>query len=280
MTTTITGDGSAGVVVGDYTVPAAGDFVTGAGLQVTTQGLANDLQVAYSQIVPLGMRTITRHFRSEAFAFGSTSTWDFDFSNPSVWTDQTTPGTRGYICFRLDVPSHCILVGLTAEIVPAVGHGGLPTTKPRIALRKIAVSTNTVTETTATDAPANVAAYEAQHAFGMAPTATNTAWATSTAYVVGDFRTANSRLYMCIFAGTSSGAGTGPNEINGQAIVDGTCVWTYAGAVNGYVVDRATNRYSVQFGSEQDAGPNQLQGLQLVALRATYSQVLVGFGEQ
>lgn len=277
MSTTITGDGSTGLVVGEYTVPAAGDFVTGAGLQVAAQGLADDLQVAYGFIVP--GRTVTRQFRSEAFAFGATAVWDFDLSNPSVWTDQTTPGTTGYIYFPLDAPSHSILVGVTAEILPAGGHGGLPGTKPRIALRKVVVSTNTVSELLASDAPApaSVAAYEAQHSFGLAPTGSSTAWATSTAYVVGDFRTANARLYMCIFAGTSASSGTGPNEINGKSILDGTCVWAYAGGTTGYVLDRSLNRYYVQFGSE--GGANQVAGLQLVGLRATYTPILTGFGE-
>lgn len=278
MSTVLTGDGSTGLVVNSYTVPAAGDFVTGGGLQVTAQAVADDLQAAYGYLVPFANRTMTRQFRSEAFAFGTGSTWDFDLTNPSVWTDQNAPGTVAYIYFPLDVPSHSVLVGLTAEILPAGGHGGLPGTKPRLALRSVEVSTNTVSQSLQSDAPASPAAYEAQHSFTLAPTGSSAAWATSTAYVVGDFRTANARLYVCIHAGTSENSGTGPNLIDGQAILDGTAVWAYAGGTTGYVVNRRTHRHYVQFGSE--GGANQTTGLQLIGLRATFAQILVGLGEQ
>lgn len=61
-----------------------------------------------------------------------------------------------------------------------------------------------------------------------------TAWATSTAYVVGDRRVANAKVYYCITAGTSSGSGLGPNS-TASDITDGTAHWRYLGAGSAYV---------------------------------------------
>jgi uncharacterized phage protein gp47/JayE len=57
--------------------------------------------------------------------------------------------------------------------------------------------------------------------------ATLTAWAISTAYVVGDRRTNSSRGYVCTGAGTSAGSG-GPTT-TASSITDGTAVWRYMG---------------------------------------------------
>lgn len=54
-----------------------------------------------------------------------------------------------------------------------------------------------------------------------------TAWAISTAYVVGDVRSNATRIYICTTAGTSAGAG-GPTTTAG-AITDNTVVWRYIG---------------------------------------------------
>jgi len=58
-------------------------------------------------------------------------------------------------------------------------------------------------------------------------------WAVSTPYVLGEkARTKISnvtRCYVCIVAGTSAGAGTGPNT-NGADVTDGTVHWMYIGA--------------------------------------------------
>ena len=61
-----------------------------------------------------------------------------------------------------------------------------------------------------------------------------TAWAQSTAYLVGDRRTANGNAYHCTVAGTSLGSGTGPSG-TGTAIVDGTATWRYLGVGTGAV---------------------------------------------
>jgi uncharacterized phage protein gp47/JayE len=55
-----------------------------------------------------------------------------------------------------------------------------------------------------------------------------TAWAISTAYVVGDRRTNGGNAYVCTVAGTSAGAG-GPST-TAPAIVDGSVTWRYIGA--------------------------------------------------
>lgn len=54
-----------------------------------------------------------------------------------------------------------------------------------------------------------------------------TAWAASTAYIVGDRRTNSSRCYQCTVAGTSAGSG-GPTSAL-AVIVDGGVTWTYLG---------------------------------------------------
>ncbi len=74
--------------------------------------------------------------------------------------------------------------------------------------------------------------------------AVTAAWAQSTAYVLGDVVAANSNAYLCVEAGTSSNAGTGPAG-TGAAIHDGTgdLHWNYIGvaASTGYVVGTFTS---------------------------------------
>jgi len=48
--------------------------------------------------------------------------------------------------------------------------------------------------------------------------AQSTAWATSTAYVIGDIRIANSIRWVCIQAGTSAASGTGPTLVSATDI--------------------------------------------------------------
>lgn len=62
--------------------------------------------------------------------------------------------------------------------------------------------------------------------------ATATAWANTTAYVVGDIRRNSSRIYYCISAGTSAGSG-GPTT-TADSITDGTVLWRYVGDGNAY----------------------------------------------
>lgn len=62
-------------------------------------------------------------------------------------------------------------------------------------------------------------------------------WTQSTAYVLGDQCRANSRIYICIAAGTSSGTGTGPaTEVTD--VTDGTVHWKFLGP--GISTDNAT----------------------------------------
>lgn len=60
-----------------------------------------------------------------------------------------------------------------------------------------------------------------------------TAWAITTAYVVGDVRKNGGNIYLCTTAGTSAGAG-GPTT-TASAIVDGTVTWRYVSAGTGFV---------------------------------------------
>jgi uncharacterized phage protein gp47/JayE len=55
--------------------------------------------------------------------------------------------------------------------------------------------------------------------------ATATAWLTSTAYVVGDIRSNDTNIYICITAGTSSGGPTGEST----PISDGGASWRFIG---------------------------------------------------
>jgi uncharacterized phage protein gp47/JayE len=54
-----------------------------------------------------------------------------------------------------------------------------------------------------------------------------TAWATGTAYVLGDIRSNDGNIYACVQAGTSAGSG-GPTG-TGDDIVDNTCLWDFVG---------------------------------------------------
>lgn len=73
-----------------------------------------------------------------------------------------------------------------------------------------------------------------------------TAWATSTAYVVGDIRkTAAGQVFICVDPGTSAGSGTGPaNTYLGvpitEGIVDGGVIWDFLGLGNAYAEGTAT----------------------------------------
>jgi hypothetical protein len=60
-----------------------------------------------------------------------------------------------------------------------------------------------------------------------------TAWAATTAYVVGDRRTNANRVYVCTVAGTSAGSG-GPTTTD-AAITDNTVTWKYVGEGTGAV---------------------------------------------
>jgi uncharacterized phage protein gp47/JayE len=60
--------------------------------------------------------------------------------------------------------------------------------------------------------------------------ATLTAWANTTAYVVGNRRRNASRSYICIGAGTSAGSG-GPTT-TADSITDGSVLWRYMGEGN------------------------------------------------
>ena len=60
-----------------------------------------------------------------------------------------------------------------------------------------------------------------------------TAWAPTTAYVIGDVVTNASRCYYCTVAGTSAGSG-GPTT-TADAITDNTVTWKYMGEGTGYV---------------------------------------------
>jgi uncharacterized phage protein gp47/JayE len=62
---------------------------------------------------------------------------------------------------------------------------------------------------------------------------TLTAWAPTTAYVIGDRRTNVGRTYIVAVAGTSAGSG-GPQTTD-SAIVDGTVTWRYMGEGTGAV---------------------------------------------
>lgn len=53
-----------------------------------------------------------------------------------------------------------------------------------------------------------------------------TAWATSTAYSLNAYRSANGAVYKCTTAGTSASSGSGPSG-TGSSITDGTAVWAY-----------------------------------------------------
>lgn len=55
-----------------------------------------------------------------------------------------------------------------------------------------------------------------------------TAWAISTAYTVGNYRTNSGNVYKCVVAGTSAASG-GPSG-TGVGITDGTCTWIYIAA--------------------------------------------------
>jgi uncharacterized phage protein gp47/JayE len=68
-----------------------------------------------------------------------------------------------------------------------------------------------------------------------------TAWAGTTAYVVGDRRSNASRSYVCITSGTSAGAG-GPTTTDAD-ITDGTVHWRYMG--EGTAVDDATAQSTI-----------------------------------
>lgn len=65
---------------------------------------------------------------------------------------------------------------------------------------------------------------------GNAPTATlQRTWATSTAFALHEVVKTNSAIYQCVVAGTSAGAGTGPNNTSSftNNIVDGTAEWRF-----------------------------------------------------
>jgi hypothetical protein len=63
------------------------------------------------------------------------------------------------------------------------------------------------------------------------------AWASGTAYLIGEVVTNDSgKMYRCSVAGTSAGSG-GPTGTDASAITDNTATWLYvSGFVNGFLV--------------------------------------------
>lgn len=57
------------------------------------------------------------------------------------------------------------------------------------------------------------------------------AWTQNTWFSVGERTTANGNVYVCVTAGTSAGAGTGPAGV-GAGIADGTAVWDFVAALS------------------------------------------------
>jgi uncharacterized phage protein gp47/JayE len=68
---------------------------------------------------------------------------------------------------------------------------------------------------------------------------TLTAWAITTAYVVGDLRQNVGNIYSCTIAGTSAGAGPGPTG-TGTAIVDVTVTWRFVAVGTAAVASAVT----------------------------------------
>lgn len=273
MTTSFSGDDTTGLFLNSYVAPAPGELVTGASVRVMGQGLANDIANLEARAFPFAQ--VTRQFTSGPFWIHHPNDWDYGLSTAGSWTDLESPPAQNPLEFPLDVPDHAVLLALLPTIKPAGAHGALPANMPQIELAEVLVSTGVETiVATQADTSANVAAYEALHGFptALTATATNTNWAASTAYVVGDYRARGGYLYFCTHGGTSAGSG-GPTTTD-RSILDGTVIWTYAGADNGYVVDRRLKRYSVRFASE--GGANAVINLRLISIRATWIDILPG----
>jgi len=270
MSTAITGVATTGLVLGTATVPAAGDYVTGGGLQVTAQALENDVVNLLEWAVPAGNRAVTKWFDLEPFDRSSTN-FSFD-ATTGIWQDS---GTGAGLFYPVPAPHRSILVAVNARIQGNAGHaafpGGRPANMPFVDLWQREIATGTVTTVAlATDATATAGAYEAEHTFGFVPSVTNTAWVASTAYVVGDFRENGAVLYMCTHAGTSASSG-GPTGTT-QLILDGTCVWTYAHGVNGMPLDRANFRYWLRLYAESGAG--SVAGMRVMGLQVGFLQLV------
>lgn len=97
---------------------------------------------------------------------------------------------------------------------------------------KASTVTLTATGTDATTIPAlsqasNQVTLERFDTTDAAELAELTAWAISTAYVLGDRRSNGGNSYLCTTAGTSAGSGGPTTEV--LAITDGTVVWRFLG---------------------------------------------------
>lgn len=85
--------------------------------------------------------------------------------------------------------------------------------------------------------------WTADGTYGNVYNAGNTAWAATTAYTLGQYRTNGGNLYVITTAGTSAGAG-GPTG-TGTGIADNTAVWAYvAPALSGSVCPPAAVLWS------------------------------------
>ncbi len=94
------------------------------------------------------------------------------------------------------------------------------------------------------DATATVAEITA----GLAAALTQTAWAATTGYSVGDYVSANGNVYICTVAGTSGA--TAPSGTS-SAEVDGTVTWAYKGPVQNVKGTDGTTKVT----AEHDDGP-------------------------
>lgn len=153
-----------------FTMAVDGDDKPTASVRVAMEGIADKVANAQwpgtdaTKKYPLLSRTLTR---SKAVFIGLVAA-DWTISNTGALTNVNTGGQA---VIPLDLPDGAVLDGFQIWIDPSNGHaGGGPATAPICELKRIALSTGTVSVLANPSDPTiatSLAAYEARHSFGI-----------------------------------------------------------------------------------------------------------------
>lgn len=99
------------------------------------------------------------------------------------------------------------------------------------------------------------------------------AWATGTAYLVGEVVTNGGKLYRCIDDGTSAGSGSGPEATttNATNITDNTVRWAIVqGFSNGFMITNLDPTNPVYIGSAPNLTSSKASGVLLPGQTKAY----------
>lgn len=200
MPTTSTGTAGSAIVA-QCSVPAAGEFVTGAGLKTAIDPINDDLatikegdhafagdkeftgEVEFSGGITGPVQTDSNVIATSFEFFPAATLTRTGCAQPvnalgswsisgGLWTDTSTGST---LRIPVDVPHGCVLNTVRVWVNPANGHAGVPTVTTVLTRLALATATpSTPAQSGGTETSANPTAYNAPHAITLTLTSGHT----------------------------------------------------------------------------------------------------------